>query len=107
VLRGAVVENSLLSGGTHVAGEVRGCVLSPGVLVEKGATVVDSVLLPGAVVRAGAVVTRSVLDDDVEIGQGAEVGGDGDITLVGGAARIEPGARLAAGARWPEPDEED
>ncbi|WP_324275831.1 sugar phosphate nucleotidyltransferase [Blastococcus brunescens] len=36
VLPGAVVEESLVSGGTRVAGEVRGSVLSPGVEVEKG-----------------------------------------------------------------------
>jgi glucose-1-phosphate adenylyltransferase len=104
LLRGAVVENSLVSGGTRVAGEVRGSVLSPGVVVEKGATVVDSVLLPGVRVRAGATVTRSVLDDGVDVGDGAEVGGDGEITLVGRRASVDPGTRLEAGARFPEPD---
>jgi glucose-1-phosphate adenylyltransferase len=105
ILAGAEIEDSLLSGGIHVAGTVRGSVLSPGVLVEKGATVVDSVLLPGARVRAGATVTRAVLDDRVEVGERAEVGGDGEITLVGRAARLEPGARIEAGARFPEPEE--
>ena len=69
LLPGAVVDESLVSGGTRVAGEVRGSVLSPGVVVEKGATVVDSVLLPGVRVRAGATVTRAVLDDRVEVGE--------------------------------------
>ncbi len=105
LLRGAVVEDSLVSGGTRVAGEVRGSVLSPGVVVERGATVVDSVLLPGAQVRAGATVTRSVLDDRVEIGESATVGGDGEITLVGRRAVVDAGAHLAAGARFPEPDD--
>src|ERR671920_1931424 len=58
ILPGAVVDESLVSGGTRIAGEVRGSVLSPGVVVEKGATVVDSVLLPGVRVRSGATVTR-------------------------------------------------
>jgi glucose-1-phosphate adenylyltransferase len=102
VLRGAVVEDSLVSGGTRVAGEVRGSVLAPGVVVERGATVVDSVLLPGARVRSGATVTRAVLDDGVEIGDGASVGGDGDIALVGRRARVADGASLGAGARYPE-----
>jgi glucose-1-phosphate adenylyltransferase len=106
LLPGAVVDGSLVSGGTRVAGEVRGSVLSPGVVVEKGATVVDSVLLPGARVRAGATVTRSVLDDGVEIGESATVGGDGDITLVGRRATVDPGAHLAAGARHPEPEDD-
>ncbi len=105
-VRGAVVEDSLVSGGTRVAGEVRGSVLAPGVVVEHGARVVDSVLLPGARVRAGATVTRAVLDDRVEIGESATVGGRGDITLVGRQAVVESGAHLAAGARFPEPEDD-
>src|SRR5918997_6437645 len=61
VLRGAEVEQSLLSGGARVAGTVIGSVLSPGVVVEAGATVTDALLLPGVLVRAGASVTRAVL----------------------------------------------
>ncbi|MGY1640435.1 glucose-1-phosphate adenylyltransferase family protein [Geodermatophilus sp. SYSU D00703] len=104
VLRGAEVEDSLVSGGTRVAGCVRGSVLSPGVVVEAGATVVGSVLLPGARVRAGATVTRAVLDDGVDVGKGATVGGDGDITLVGREARVAADDEIPAGARLPDPD---
>ena len=104
VLDDRQIENSLLSGGTRVSGDVRGSVLSPGVIVEKGATVVDSVLLPGVRVRAGATVTRAVLDDNVDVGERATVGGDGDITLVGRESRVEDGAQLPAGARMPEPE---
>src|ERR687890_675310 len=105
VLRGAEVDESLVSGGTRVAGSVRGSVLSPGVVVEQGARVVDSVLLPGVRVRAGATVTRAVLDDAVVVGERATVGGDGDITLVGREAEVEAGSELAAGARLPEPEQ--
>jgi glucose-1-phosphate adenylyltransferase len=104
VLDDGQIENSLLSGGTRISGNVRGSVLSPGVVVEAGATVLDSVLLPGVRVRAGATVTRAVLDDDVEVGERATVGGDGDITLVGRRSRVDDGAELAAGARLPEPE---
>ena len=105
VLDDGKIENSLLSGGTRISGNVRGSVLSPGVVIEPGATVLDSVLLPGVRVRAGATVTRAVLDDNVDIGKGASVGGDGDITLVGRQARIADGTELAAGARYPEPED--
>jgi glucose-1-phosphate adenylyltransferase len=79
-------------------------VLSPGVIVEPGATVVDSVLLPGVVVRAGATVTRAVLDDNVVVGERATVGGDGDIALVGRESRLEDGGEVPAGGRFPEPE---
>ena len=109
VLDGAVVEQSLVSNGTRVGGEVRGSVLSPGVVVEPGATVVDSVLLPGARVRSGATVTRAVLDDGVEVGRGATVGGEGEdldgIALVGRRAAVPEGGHVPAGGRLPEPEE--
>src|SRR5688572_9876256 len=104
ILAGAEIDESLISGGTRVAGTVRGSVLSPGVVVEKGATVVDSVLLPGVGVRAGATVTRAVLDDRVDVGEQAVVGGDDDVTLVGRRARVEAGHEVAPGARLPDPD---
>jgi glucose-1-phosphate adenylyltransferase len=102
VLRGADVDQSLVSGGTRVAGTVGGSVLSPGVVVETGATVVDSVLLPGVRVRSGATVTRAVLDDGVDVGERAVVGGDGEIALVGRRARVAAGTEVAAGARLPD-----
>jgi glucose-1-phosphate adenylyltransferase len=107
LLSGAVVDESLIAGGTRVAGEVRGSVLASGVIVEPGATVVDSVLLPGVRVRSGATVRRAVLDDGVDVGSGASVGGDGDIALVGRRAQVKSDAQLAAGARFPEPEKDD
>ena len=104
VLDDGQIENSLLSGGTRVSGNVRGSVLSPGVVVEAGATVLDSVLLPGVRVRAGATVTRAVVDDGVDVGRGSSVGGDGDITLVGRRAQLAEGTELPAGARYPDPE---
>jgi glucose-1-phosphate adenylyltransferase len=107
ILSGAEVDESLISGGTRVAGTVRGSVLSPGVIVEPGATVVDSILLPGVRVRSGATVTRSVLDDAVDVGKGATVGGDGDITLVGRQARVQDGSEVVPGNRLPDPADDD
>jgi glucose-1-phosphate adenylyltransferase len=106
VLDDGQIENSLLSGGTRISGNVRGSVLSPGVVVEAGATVLDSVLLPGVHVRAGATVTRSVVDDGVVVGRGATVGGDGDVSLLGRRVEVPEGAEVAAGARYPDPDED-
>ena len=110
VLGGAVIEQSLVSGGARVAGEVRGSVLSPGVVVEEGATVVDAVVLPGVRVRSGATVIRAVLDDGEDVGRGAAVGGEGEdlegITLVGRRAAVPEGGQVSPGGRLPEPEED-
>jgi glucose-1-phosphate adenylyltransferase len=99
---GAAVEDALLCGGCDVAGTVRRSVLSLGVVVEAGAQVVDSVLLEGVVVRAGAHVVRSVVDRGACVEAGVRVGGEGDITLVGGDEQVIQD--LPAGARRPEED---
>ncbi|MGR7025115.1 glucose-1-phosphate adenylyltransferase family protein [Geodermatophilus sp. URMC 62] len=104
VLDDGQIENSLLSGGTRISGNVRGSVLSPGVVVEAGATVVDSVLLPGVRVRSGATVTRAVVDDGVDVGRGCTVGGEGDVALLGRRAQLAEGTEVAAGARYPADD---
>jgi glucose-1-phosphate adenylyltransferase len=104
VLDDGQIENSLLSGGTRVSGNVRGSVLSPGVVVEQGATVLDSVLLPGVRVRAGATVVRAVIDDNVVVGAGARVGGDGELALLGRETTVPDGGEVPAGGRQPEPE---
>jgi glucose-1-phosphate adenylyltransferase len=103
VLPGAEIAGGLLAPGSTVAGRVERSVIGRGARVEDGATVIDSVILPGAVVRARARVERAILDDGVEIGEEARVGAhDGELTLVGLADRIAPGAEVGAGVRVPD-----
>lgn len=66
--------DALISPGAQIEGTVERSVISPGVLIEAGAIVRDSIVCHDAVVRAGAVVDRAILDKDVEVGRGATVG---------------------------------
>ena len=99
------VSDSMLSPGCDVAGEVVGSVLGPGVVVEKGAVVRDSVLMEDCVVRSGAEVHTAVVDERCELVRGAVVGAastarlarDEDVVLVGRDSRV--GGRVGAGAR--------
>jgi glucose-1-phosphate adenylyltransferase len=68
VVGSASVVDSLLSPACVVAGRVSRSVLSPGVRVEAGAVVEDSVVLHDAVIRAGARVERAIVDTGVEVG---------------------------------------
>ena len=75
VRAGASVEDSLVSPGCVVEGRVVRSVLSPGVVVEKGAVVDAAVVLHEAMIRAGAVVERAVVDTGAEVAGGTSVGG--------------------------------
>jgi glucose-1-phosphate adenylyltransferase len=101
----ARVDGSLIASGCRVAGRVERSVLAPGVVVEPGAEIRDSILLHETVVRSGARIDRAILDVGVEVGKGAVIGErNGDLALVGQRVAIPAGARIAAGARV-EPEE--
>lgn len=109
VLRGGVAEDSLLSPGSSVAGVVRRSVLGPGVVVEEGAEVHDSVVMADSVVRTGARVHWSVVDAECVVEADARLGdADADaladpdaVTLVGRGSRVvgehPAGSRLEPG----------
>ncbi len=70
----AHVENSLITEGSRVAGEVDFSVLFAGVTVEEGAVVRDSIIMPGSVVRSGALVQYAIVAENSVIGENAKVG---------------------------------
>jgi len=110
----AQVHRSLISHGCVINGTVVNSVLSPGVRVDVGAVVRDSIVMFDAVIRSGAVVDRAILDKEVVVGPGAIVG-DGDdfdtpnreepgrlntgITVVGKRTVIPRGTRIGRNCR--------
>jgi glucose-1-phosphate adenylyltransferase len=79
----ARIERSLVSPGCEVRGRVVHSVLAPGVVVEEGAEVVDSVVLTEA--RIGASVSRAVIDMHADVR--TAVSGDDGIAVVDGQHR--------------------
>jgi glucose-1-phosphate adenylyltransferase len=105
----AQVHRSLISHGCVISGTVVNSVLSPGVRVDVGAVVRDSIVMFDGVIRSGAVVDRAILDKEVVVGQGSIVGDGPDfdtpnrqepsrlntgITVVGKRAVIPRGVRI-------------
>jgi glucose-1-phosphate adenylyltransferase len=110
----AQVHRSLISHGCVIDGTVVNSVLSPGVRVDVGAVVRDSIVMFDTVIRSGAVVDRAILDKEVVVGQGAIVGEGPDfdtpnktepgrlntgITVVGKRAVVPRGTRLGRNVR--------
>ena len=94
----ASVENSLITEGCEVYGNVKGSVLFAGVSVAPGAVVEDSVVMPGCTIEAGAVVRRAIVAEGSTICEGAVVGEEtGLIALVGQATVLPAGYKVKAG----------
>jgi glucose-1-phosphate adenylyltransferase len=113
----ANVHRSLISHGCLIAGTVERSVLSPGVRVDPGAVVRDSIVMFDSVIRAGAVVDRAILDKEVQVGPNAIVGMGSDydtpnkqepsrlntgITVVGKRAVIPAGVRIGRNVKIAE-----
>lgn len=108
---GCTVRSSLIAAGCVIEGTVINSVLSPGVVVKKGATVRDSVIFEDSLIEAGAEVDLVVADKRIYVGSGAVVGcGEAEakrivnkafpthlysgITLLGKEAQIPEGMKI-------------
>lgn len=98
----AHVTNSIVTEGCEIDGVVENCVLSSGVRIERGAYVRDSVIMNDVVIGRGAAIQYSIVDSDTVIGDGSTVGepkeDGGEVTVLGGGIRLEPGSVIPGGA---------
>ncbi len=68
------LDRCMVSAGSNIQGTVINSVLAPGVVVEEGALVKDSILFEDCIVRRRATVDLAILDKRVNVGAGAVVG---------------------------------
>ena len=93
----ANIVHSIVTEGCEIDGIVENSVLSPSVIIERGAKVLYSVLMPGAVVRAGATVEYAIIGENVTIEAGAHVGSAPDGTEHWGVATCGPNVHVKPG----------
>ncbi len=70
----ATVQNSLISHGCVIEGNVINSILSPGVYVQRDTVIKDSIIMSGCEIGVGARLERVILDKEVNIGEGACIG---------------------------------
>ncbi len=100
----AKVENSLITNGCEICGDVDYSILFKDVTVEEGAKVEYSLIMPGAVIKKGAKVRYAIIAEDVVVEEGAIVGGDPavvgnenwGITVIGDNLTVGKNAEVSA-----------
>jgi glucose-1-phosphate adenylyltransferase len=110
----AVVENSLVTDGCEIYGNIDYSVLFKNVIVEEGANVKYSLIMPGAKVKKGATVQYAIVAEDAVVEEGAVVGEDPQViggenwsvTLVGDKLTVGKNAVITAGKMITENVEE-
>jgi len=104
----AKVQNSMISEGSRVYGDVDYSILFSDVTIEEGAEVKYSIVMPGTVVKKGAVVQYSIVAENAVIEAGAVVGkspeemADRDewgVAVVGAGVTVGEGAEVAPKAQ--------
>ncbi len=104
VAESAKVENSLVTDGCEIYGDLDFSVLFENVTVEEGASVDYSLVMPGAVIKKGAKVRYSIIAENVVVEEGADIGGDPavvgtdnwGITVVGANLKVGKNAKISA-----------
>ena len=101
IAQGARVENSMVTEGCNIEGDIDFSILFSGVTVEAGAVVHDSIIMPNTVIKKGAVIEYAIVAENCVIGEGAVIGQrpeevpDRDnwgVTVVGTGVNIGNGA---------------
>ena len=93
----AQIENSMITDGCRIDGDVEHSVLFAGVKVAQGAVVKDAVVMGGTVIKSGAVVEHCIIGENAVIGENAKIG----VVKEGeekGVATIGPGVYVGDGA---------
>lgn len=70
----AAVKRSLVSEGCEVYGTVENSVISPYVIIKKGAVVKDSIIMESCVIGENTYLDRCILDQNVTVGDNVKIG---------------------------------
>jgi len=100
----AKVENSLVTEGCEIYGNIDYSILFNNVTVEEGATVDYSLIMPGAVIKKGANVRYAIIAENAVIEENADIGGDPavvgtddwGITVIGANLNVGKNAKVSA-----------
>lgn len=100
----ADVQNSLVTEGCNVSGNLEYSILFDSVTVEEGATVNSSIVMPGAVIKKGASVQYAIVAENAVVEEKAKIGSapeDTDNLEKWGVAVIGPGLTVGKNATVP------
>lgn len=85
----ASLQNSLITEGCSIDGEIINSVISQNVNVGTGAIIKNSIIFENCKIGAGAIVEYSILDANVSVNDNIHIGGKDDITVIGEDIVIE------------------
>jgi glucose-1-phosphate adenylyltransferase len=96
--KNAGINNARVYNGVKVEGKVENSILFPGVMVEEGAEVKDSILFFDTHIGPGVKIAKTITDIGVSIGKSSIIGSEtGELTTVGINTRIPKNISIGSG----------
>lgn len=97
----AEVTNSVVYNGCFIAGRVTDSIIFPGVIIESGATVSQSIVMFDTTIKRNCMIHKTILDTDVVVNENCQIGAaaqaDADkasdmdgVTVIGQATTLPP-----------------
>ncbi len=71
---GAIIERAIISEGSEIYGEVYNSVIGPGVVIEEGAVIRDSIIMTGTKIGKNTEVNKSIIAEECGIGANSKIG---------------------------------
>lgn len=108
IMKTASIDNSLISQGSYIEGEIINSVLSPGVKVAKGSKIVNSIIHENTFIDENTQIYNSIIDSEVKVGKKCIIGvlsndfdniTSEDITLIGYKQNIKNNTKVKKGER--------
>jgi len=85
----AKVDDSMITDGCYVAGEVKHSILSNDVKIGRGSVVKDSVIMPNTVIGENCFIEKAIIGENAHLYDGARlIGEKGNIAVVGNEERV-------------------
>ncbi|WP_408956304.1 glucose-1-phosphate adenylyltransferase [Natroniella sp. ANB-PHB2] len=75
-----IATQSLVSNGAIINGRIKNSVISPGVIVEKGAVIKDSIIFHNTRIKSDTLINKSIIDKNVTVSSNAQIGIGKDMT---------------------------
>jgi glucose-1-phosphate adenylyltransferase len=91
----AKLENSIITEGCSVNGEVVNSIISENVIIEEGAKIINSIIFENTKIGKNAIVEYSILDANVTVCDGIKIGDKKELTVI--AENINVNVDIAAG----------
>ncbi|MCP4548776.1 MAG: NTP transferase domain-containing protein [bacterium] len=108
------LEESLVSDGCRIEGSVVRSIIGPGVVIEEGAEVIDSIIMEDTHISQNCRIERSIIDKRVHVGKKCRIGGSGvgeinaekpqalfcGLSLIARSSVLPDGFTLGRNVRW-------